>query len=110
MQSVLRDQQHSNSSMEGDEVASPAPEEHLSPSRVPGQSILTDTEEGTLQPLPPPHCPSAEDLDKLQTKQTLAKKYRVSFLPYEVQRRADQSLSSGDERNLIFESTLSTNC
>lgn len=83
MQSALRERQHKKNSAEEDEVSSPAPEERLSLSYVPGQSILTDTEEGTLQPSPPPQCPSAESLDKLQTKQTWAKKYRVSFLPHQ---------------------------
>lgn len=59
-------------------VVSPTPEEHSSSSRVPGQRILTDAEEGTLQPL---HflLMGSEDLDKLRTKQTQAKKHRMSF-------------------------------
>lgn len=82
MQSALRERQHKKSSTEEDEVVSLVPEEHLFPSLVPGQRILTDAEDSTLQPSPPPHCPSAEGLDKLQTKQTWTKKYRVSFLPH----------------------------
>lgn len=66
MQSALRDKLHKKSSKEEDEVASPVPEEHLTPFHIPGQNILTDTGEGTLQPSPPPHCPSAEGLDKIQ--------------------------------------------
>lgn len=82
MQSARREMQHRKSSMEEDKVSPAVPVEHLSLSHMLGLSILTDTEEGTLQPSPPPHCPSTEALDKLQTKHTKAKKYRLSFLSH----------------------------
>lgn len=78
MQYALGERQHRKSSTGRHEVVSPAPKEHSSSSRVPGQSILADTEEGTLQPFPFSPCYSAVGI-WIRTKQTQAKKYRVSF-------------------------------